>query len=771
MLRSRSRLSTALQIAIILAPFLAMPLAGWLGRRPRGALWLAAVPAALSGYFMYTFAVVSRDGPFSVAARWAPALDLSLAFRFDGLGLLFAVLITAVGALIVIYGGTYLESHPNAARFHVVLFAFMGSMLGVVLSDNVILLFVFWELTGFTSYLLIGFEHDRADARRAATQALIVTGGGGLALLAAGILVVDAAGTPLLSELVRTGGLAGHPLHAGIVGLALVAAFTKSAQFPFHFWLPNAMQAPTPVSAYLHSATMVKAGVYLVARMTPILGGAPIWTLTIAVIATLTMVIGAVRGLLETDLKRVLAYSTISALGILMLLFGIGSPHAVAAGLAYLLAHACYKGTLFLVAGAVEHETGTRDAATLRGLRRTMPWTAAAAALAAGSMAGIPLFFGFIAKEQFYDSVGTSALPGAWNDILIGLAVAASMCLGAAGFIAGIAPFRGRPTGPPAAHDAPALLWIAPLLLGALGLALGIVPGFAAGPVALATAAVTGAVPTVTFVLWHGLTTTLVLSMLTLAGSMALFALRVRLWRLTWPASLHAERLYSLIVSVLDISSRRLAPALQSASLRAYVLTVVGAAIALVALALTADGALPPPRRWTPVPFHEGLLAALIVAGALSAAFARTRMAAVLSLGTVGYGVAVLYALLGAPDLAMTQFAVETLTVVIFVLVFYRLRGFGDLSSRLIKTRDALVASVAGALVTILVLFVGSSGTTSRLADYFADAAPRLAHGRNVVNVILVDFRGFDTLGETTVLVTVAVGVRALLLIGRERRP
>jgi multicomponent Na+:H+ antiporter subunit A len=363
-----------------------------------------------------------------------------------------------------------------------------------------------------------------------------------------------------------------------------------------------------------------------------------------------------------------------------------------------------------------------------------MPWTAAAAALAAGSMAGIPLFFGFIAKEQFYDSVGTSALPGAWNAILIGLAVAASMCLGAAGFIAGIAPFRGRPTGPPAAHDAPALLWIAPLMLGALGLALGIVPGFAAGPVALATASVTGAVPTVTFVLWHGLTTTLVLSMLTLAGSMALFAL-------------------------------------QSASLRAYVLTVVGAAIALVALALAADGALPPPRRWTPVPFHEGLLAALIVAGALSAAFARTRMAAVLSLGTVGYGVAVLYALLGAPDLAMTQFAVETLTVVIFVLVFYRLRGFGDLSSRLIKTRDALVASAAGALVTILVLFVGASGTSSRLADYFADAAPRLAHGRNVVNVILVDFRGFDTLGETTVLVTVAVGVRALLLIGRERRP
>jgi multicomponent Na+:H+ antiporter subunit A len=729
--------SAALHIVVILAPFLALPLAAWLGRRRLGALLLALLPAVLTGYFAYAFFIVSRDGPFSITARWAPALNLSLSFRFDGLSVLFALLITAVGTLIVIYAGKYLESHPSVARFHVALFAFMGSMLGLVLSDNVILLFVFWELTGFTSFLLIGFEHERPAARGAAIQALIVTGGGG---------------------------------HAGIVVLVLLAAFTKSAQFPFHFWLPNAMQAPTPVSAYLHSATMVKAGVYLVARMTPILGGVPIWTSTITVIAMLTMVIGAIRALLETDLKRVLAYSTISALGILMLLFGMGSPQAVTAGLAYLLAHACYKGALFLVAGAVEHETGTRDAALLGGLRGMMPRTAAGAALAAGSMAGIPLFFGFIAKEQLYESVRMSALPGVWSGVLIGLSVAASMCLGAAGFIAGIAPFRGRSMTTPASHDAPASLWVGPLILGALGLMLGVLPALASGPVTLAAAPVTGAVSTGTFVLWHGFNTTLMLSLLTLVGALALFALRVRLWRLGWPAALHAERAYSLTIATLDTVSRRIAPALQSASLRSYVLVVVVTAIALVTLALGADGALPRPRRWTPVALHEGLLAALIAAGALTAALARTRMAAVLSLGAVGYGVAVLYALLGAPDLAMTQFAVETLTVVIFVLVFYRLRGFGDLSSRLIRTRDAIVAGAAGVLVTTLVLFIGASGTTSRLADYFADAAPRLAHGLNIVNVILVDFRGFDTLGETTVLVTVAIGVRALLLIGKERR-
>jgi multicomponent Na+:H+ antiporter subunit A len=762
--------SAAVHIAIILAPFLAMPLAAWMGRRQVGSLLLAAVPAALTSYFLYIFSAVSRDGPFSVTASWAGALNLSLSFRFDGLGLLFAVLITAVGTLIVIYASKYLAAHAEAARFHVALFAFMGSMLGLVLSDNVILLFVFWELTGFTSYLLIGFEHQRPEARRAATQALIVTGGGGLALLAAGILVVEAAGTPLLSSLIGAGGIADHPLHAGIVILVLIAAFTKSAQFPFHFWLPNAMQAPTPVSAYLHSATMVKAGVYLVARMTPILGGVPIWTGTITVIAALTMVIGAIRALLETDLKRVLAYSTISALGILMLLFGMGSPHAVAAGLAYLLAHACYKGALFLVAGAVEHETGTRDVASLGGLRRAMPWTAAAAALAAGSMAGIPLFFGFVAKEQFYDSVRLSPLPGIWTNILLAAAVGASMCLGAAGFISGIAPFRGRSMTTSASHEAPASLWLGPLILGAAGFLLGVLPALAAGPVALAAASVAGPGATVTFVLWHGFTATFLLSMLTLAGTAALFALRSRLWRLKWPAALHAERLYSFAVSALDAASRRVAPALQSASLRSYVLTVVVTAIALVTLALGADGTLPAPRRWTPIAVHEGLLAVLIVAGAVTAALARTRMAAVLSLGTVGYGVAVLYALLGAPDLAMTQFAVETLTVVIFVLVFYQLRGFADLSSPLIRARDAAVAAAAGVLVTTLVLFVGASGTTSRLADYFAEAAPRLAHGLNIVNVILVDFRGFDTLGETTVLVTVAIGVRALLLIGSERR-
>jgi multicomponent Na+:H+ antiporter subunit A len=763
--------SEALHVAIILAPFILLPFAGWVGRHGSRARLLPVVPAALTVYFIYAFSLVGTRGPFRVSVPWAPGLNLSLSFHLDGLSVLFATLITAVGTLIVVYAVKYLAGHPHAGRFQVSLFAFMGSMLGVVLSDNLIAVFVFWELTGFTSYLLIGFDHERQDARRAATQALVVTAGGGLALLAAAILLGRAGGTSSVSELLDRGSLAGDPLYAGIVCLIFLAAFTKSAQYPFHFWLPNAMQAPTPVSAYLHSATMVKAGVYLIARMTPLLGGTMLWTGTITVVGAVTMIGGSYRALLETDLKRVLAYSTISALGVLMLLFGIGTPQAVTAGLVYLLAHACYKGALFLVAGAVEHETGTRDVTALGGLRRSMPATALAAALAAVSMAGAPLLFGFIAKEQFYDSLMTLNLSDGWKTIAVAAAVVASACLGAAGLMAGVAPFAGRQTPSPSVHDAPPALWIGPLVLGIVGMLAGIFPALAASPIGWAAASVTRTATPVSLAIWHGFTTTLALSALTLAGSLALFVYRDAVRQLAWPRALRTERLYTGTLSGIDAISRGIAPALQSASLRSYVLTVLVTVVAFVTTALAATRVFPTPRRWTTIEPHEGVVAALIVAGALSAVFARSTMAAVLSLGTVGYGVALMYALLGAPDLAMTQFAVETLTVVIFVLVFSQLRGFGDLSSRVVKARDALVAAAVGTLVTTLVLFVGASGTTSRLSSYFAETSPRLAHGRNVVNVILVDFRGFDTLGEITVLVTVAIGVRALLLMGKERRP
>jgi multicomponent Na+:H+ antiporter subunit A len=516
---------------------------------------------------------------------------------------------------------------------------------------------------------------------------------------------------------------------------------------------------------------MVKAGIYLVARMTPLLGHTGLWTATITGFAALTMIVGAWRALLETDLKRVLAYSTVAALGVLMSLFGAGTTTAVTAGLVYLIAHACYKGALFLVAGAVEHETGTRDVKALCGLNSTMPATSVAAALAALSMLGVPLFFGFIAKEQFYEGVTTFGMAEAWRNVILGAAVVGSACLGAAGLIAGIAPFCGSATSARAAHDAPPSLVIGPLVLGIAGLIFGLAPNLIAGPVGLAVGAVTRTDAAVNLAIWHGFSPTLLLSAVTLGGAIALYRYRDFAWRFSWPRALRMERVYSGTLAGLDTISRRMAPALQSASLRSYVLTVLVTAVALGVSALVTGRILPTPRRWTPIEWYEGVVAMLIIAGAITATVASSNMAAVLSLGAVGYGVALMYALLGAPDLAMTQFAVETLTVVIFVLVFSQLRGFGDLSSRLVRTRDAIVAAAVGTLVTTLVLYIGASGTTSRLSAYFAEAAPSLGHGHNIVDVILVDFRGFDTLGETTVLVTVAIGVRALLLIGRERRP
>lgn len=760
-----------LHVLIALSPCLIFPVVGVFGGRGGvQARALALVPAALAVYFIFQLLLVESRGAVSYGIAWAPSLGLSLDLRYDGLGLLFAAVISAVGALIVVYSSSYLEGHPHAGRFQLILFGFMGSMLGVVLSDNLILLFLFWELTGFASYFLIAFDHERRNARSAALQALLVTGGGGLALLAAAVMIMQAGGDPNLSVLREQGvHFADHGYYPVIVGLILLAAFTKSAQFPFHFWLPNAMEAPTPASAYLHSATMVKAGIYLVARLTPVLGGTAIWTGTIVTIATITMLGGAYRALFEVDLKRVLAYTTISALGAMMLLLGVGSWLAIAGSLVYLLAHACYKGSLFLVTGILDHQTGTRDVRELTGMRRLMPLTAAAGSLAALSMAGGPPFAGFLAKEQFYAGVADLSGPTILSRLLIIAAFGASAMLGAAGLVAGISPFLGKTPRPEGTKEASPWLWFAPLTLAAIGLVGGLVPALLSGPVSQAASAAFGRPESLELVLWHGFTPGLLLSALTLATTVLIYRYRTSIRQRVWAGAIGAERLYTGTIRGLDLLSERTAPALQSASLRAYVRVIAVTTVVLLLIAYIASGQLPSLEGGTSVRGYELGVAVLIMLAALAAARATTTMMAVLSLGTVGYGVALLYVLYGAPDLAATQFAVETLTVVLFVLVFYQLRGFDDGSTRRSRIRDAIVAGSVGASIAFLIAVTAASGVTSRLAGYFVEAAPALAHGRNVVNVILVDFRAFDTLGEITVLVTVAIGVRALLRIGRER--
>jgi multicomponent Na+:H+ antiporter subunit A len=750
---------------LALSPFLLMPAAARLGKQPaRWASLLAIWPAGLALYFGYLLLSVSASKPVEVSLPWAASLGLTLSFLADGLSLLFALLITGIGTLIVVFSSWYFDGDSRSGQFQATLFAFMGSMLGVVLSNNLLALFAFWELTGFTSFLLIGFNKEKAAARTSAIQAFIVTGAGGMGLLAAAVLIQQATGTANLSALLSgSGALQKDTAYPFIAVLLLFAAFTKSAQTPFHFWLPNAMTAPTPVSAYLHSATMVKAGLYLVARMTPLMGGTALWTEIVTGVGAITMVVGAWRAVAETDLKRVLAYSTISALGVIMLLLGVGTEEAVTGALVYLIAHACYKGALFLIAGTLEHETGTRDITGLSGLRRSMPVIAVAGALAAFSMAGIPLFLGFTAKELLYDTLLSA---GGWMIVLLAMSVCASALLGAAGLLAGVSPFFGSPANAEVRRPVPLALAIPPLILAILGLAAGLWPGAGNLLVGLAAGTVLNTAAGVHLELWHGFTPVLALSLVTLVLAGVLYLRRDTLRHRIWPRSLGSEKLYTGTLRILDTISARSLHALQGASLRAYVLALIVTTGTLVA-AVQLSGDLPGWPGAGDVQPHEAAAAMMIIAGALSAARAKSTMTAVLSLGVSGYGMALTFLFFGAPDLAMTQFSVETLTAVIFVLVFYHFRGFGELSPTGVRVRDTMVAILFGASIAAVLFFIGAFVTPPRLAGYFAEQGQPLAHGRNIVNVILVDFRALDTLGEITVLATAALGVRAVLRLGR----
>jgi multicomponent Na+:H+ antiporter subunit A len=754
----------------ILSPFAIAPLAAWLvSRYSDGARFLAVWPAIVATVLALELGATLTTGARVVETAWAPAFGLTLAFNLDGLGLLFALLITVIGALVVLYASSYLHGHRHLARFYGSLFAFMGAMLGVALSDNVLTLFVFWELTGFTSFLLIGFEHERDEARASALQALLVTGAGGLALLAAGVLLINVSGTSSLSAMASNPAVvAGHPMYVAIAILVLAAAFTKSAQVPFHFWLPNAMAAPTPVSAYLHSATMVKAGVYLIARMTPILGGTFMWTTTVTLVGAATMVVGAYRSVQETDLKRILAYSTLSALGVLTMLLGVGTQETVAAALVYLVAHAAYKGALFLVAGAVDHETGTRDITALHGLGRAMPFTAAAGGIAALSMAGAPLTLGFVGKDGAYEALLHA---GEWSGSFLALTVFASILLGLAGLLAGVVPFRGAPASG-SVHEAGWRLWMPPLALAVTGIVVGVAPSLLNAPLAAAASAVLNTPTDLSLAIWHGFSPALGLSAVTLLGVAAAYARRDDIRGATWRPAYGTEQIYRGVIAVLTSISTIVAPPLHSASLRSYVMVIVVTSMVVVGAALASD-----PNAFfatTPDPDvqpHELLIVIVIIAGAVAAAMAKTTMAAVLALGVVGYGVATTFLLFGAPDLAMTQFSVETLTVLIYVLVFRHFRDLGALSPRSVRYRDALIAIGMGTFIGASVLLVSTAETPPRLRDYFAEFAPVLGHGRNIVNVILVDFRALDTMGEITVLATAAIGVRALLGLAAAEKP
>ena len=699
--------------------------------------------------------------------EWVPSLGIALSFFVDGLSLTFALLISGIGALVMLYSTKYLEGHQHLARFFLYLTLFMLSMLGLVLSDNLLSLFVFWELTSITSYLLIGFSHTSADSRRSALQALLVTGGGGLALLAGFVLIGWVAGTYELSEIRAQGDLIReHGLYLTILVLFLLGAFTKSAQIPFHFWLPNAMAAPTPVSAYLHSATMVKGGVYLMARIHPTLAETDVWLWTLTTAGAATAVFASFMAVKQTDLKQILAYTTLMALGTLTLFLAADTGYAITAAMTFLVVHSLYKAALFMIAGIIDHSTGTREIDQLGGLLKAMPITAGAAALAALSMAGFPPFLGFIGKELKY----AGALAVQSEPVLVAGAVllANALMLVAAGLVAFRPFWRGTHSTLVAPHEAPWRLLVGPVILAILGALLGVNSDLIAKPLVVpgVSAISSGELEPAELKLWAGVNLPLILSGITIALGIFLLAFHRRMRAIlnAMEARLPSfDRGWDVFLDMVKGSAAWQTRALQSGVMRYYLYIVFGTLLVAVGGTLLWTGA------FQGVPAIEGLqvkhwiVVVLIVAGAALTTITNSRIAAIAGLGAVGIAVALIFIIYGAPDVAITQLLVETLVVVLFAVAALKLPTLRPEDGFPNRKLDALFASAIGLVVAAVLITVTTGPINRRLTDFFEQSSWIDAYGRNIVNVILVDFRALDTFGEIAVVAVAGIAAWAIL--------
>jgi len=730
----------------------------------------ALLPLACVAGFALLLPGVMADGGYRVAWDWVPGLDVALSFRIDGLALLFALMISGIGVFIFLYAGAYMAGHPQFWRFFLYLGGFMLAMLGLVTADNLIALFVFWELTSVTSYLLIGFNHEDAESRRKALQALIVTGAGGLAMLAGFLVLGLVGGSFEISELDRIA-VQQSELYVPILVLVLLGAFTKSAQFPFHFWLPNAMAAPTPVSAYLHSATMVKAGVYLMARVNPALGETDLWFWTLVIAGGFTTVFASILAVRQTDIKQVLAYTTLMALGALTLFIGAGTGAAIKAMMTFLVVHSLYKAALFLMIGIVDHETGSREVSVLRGLGRKMPITFLGGALAAISMAGIPPFVGFIGKEFLYKAGLELEMASLW---VTGTIFAASALMFVAAGIAVLRPFTG-PLGetPQTPHEGPWAMWIGPLILGAFSLGFGLFPDtIEAWLVAPGTWAVYGDYDyPVDLYLFREVNAAFLLSLATFATGAVLYAVHrpMRDWlgRVFEANPIKFDPGWDRVLDGLKALAAWQTGILQSGVLQRYIFTVFATFAIGIGATMYFKDALDFRIDWAAsldgLLFMHWAVLVFITAGSLFAAMTSSRMTAIAALGVVGVGIALVFIMFSAPDVAITQLLVETLVVVLVAVAMLKLPHLALPQNRQRRPTHVALAGVVGVLVTLVLLGVLQGEIDMTIPEYFAVTSWPEAYGRNIVNVILVDFRALDTFGEIAVVVIAALSAYALL--------
>jgi multicomponent K+:H+ antiporter subunit A len=781
-----------LLLFIICLPLLLGPLlTGWsgarlsAGHRGRTALIAAAITAFSLALLLLQAPAVLRGEVLYEFIPWVPEIGMNVGLRLDGLALMFALLITGIGLLIIVYAHFYLGKTDPAGKFFSTLMVFMAAMLGIALSDNLLLLIVFWELTGLSSFLLVGYWQHRADARDGARMALAITGGGGLAMLGGFVLLGQIAGTYELSQMLDQGAtIQADARYPAALVLILLGCFTKSAQFPFHFWLPQAMAAPTPVSAYLHSATMVKAGIFLLARLTPVMGGTELFAGLVSTTGLVTMAFAAFIAIFKHDLKGLLAYSTISHLGLITFLIGLGSPLAAVAALFHILNHASFKASLFMIAGIIDHETGTRDMRLLGGLRQLMPWTATLAMVTAAAMAGVPLFNGFLSKEMFLTEAVTFAQAGGWRWLVPAVATLAALLSVAYSvrlvhdiFFNG--PARNLPRLHP--HEPPLGMKLPVMLLAVVCIAVGILPSLLLGPMVLvaATAMLGTAPPDYQLAIWHGFNLPLLLSVLALGGGAALYFTLARGGRLhrlnseNWFGLLTGLNLFTRGSDRLFGSAGRLTTLLENASLQRYTAWMLIATVAVAASPmLSGDAPGTGSRALLPVTLPALVLwSLLLLACGWLALRHHDRFQSVVVAGVIGLVTALTFVSFSAPDLALTQLTVEVVATVLLLMGLALLpRQTPHESSTGRKLRDAVLALGGGGGLAWLA-WVMLTRDHDSIAWYFLNNSAVAGGGTNVVNVILVDFRGYDTFGEITVLAIAAVGVLALMDGMRTRRP
>jgi multicomponent K+:H+ antiporter subunit A len=759
---------------VALLPFIGAPLAAYAARFSRQAsAWMAALITFLSlALILPVIELPFANQTLIQSWSWLPTIGLDFAFRLDGLALLFTLLIQIIGLLVILYARYYLSARDSMGRFFAYLLMFMGSMLGIVLSENLIQLVVFWELTSLTSFLLISYWQDQQDARDGARMALAITGAGGLAMLAGVLLIGHIVGSFNLTEVLAAGDLIRqHDLYLPALVLILLGVFTKSAQFPFHFWLPHAMAAPTPVSAYLHSATMVKAGIFMLARLFPALSGTEAWGWLVGGAGMITMVLGAYTALFKHDLKGLLAYSTISHLGLITLLFGFSTQLAAVAAIFHIINHATFKASLFMVAGIIDHECGSRDMRKVNGLLKYMPHTAVLAMIAASAMAGVPLLNGFLSKEMFFEQAVTATGGNslAWAiPVLVTFGAIFSVAYSLR-FIHDVF-FNGEPVGlTKTPHEPPRFMKIPVDILVILCLGVGIAPMVLVAPIlsVAVAASLQSAPPQFSLAIWHGLNLPLMMSFIAMAIGAVVYFNRHKLFRWhddTLPR-IDARLLFNRVLHGLLVASGRVTRLFDRGSLQNAISWVLLSAVVAMVYGFTQfNSPFLGDRQILDIDYLTLSMAAIMaLASVLTAVMHHRRLVSLIIVGVIGLMVSLGFVKFSAPDLALTQLSVEVVTVVLLLLaLFFLPQHTPQEQNRKRLIRDLFLSISIGVSVMLLAIAV-LTRDYAPISDFFIANSKPGGGGTNVVNVILVDFRGFDTLGEIVVLALAGLGIFALL--------